>query len=71
MKNLIVILLLIIVATALAQSTKTDTTTLDFGTRIYDARMNRCICPFLKKDTSQMNPYFFADSMKINNPILP
>lgn len=64
MKNIFTSAFLFLAVTAFAQDTKKDTTTtLDYGARIYDARIGRYMSVD-PKQSKENNPYQFADTTK-------
>ncbi|MFZ4771899.1 MAG: hypothetical protein ACOYLO_17085 [Ferruginibacter sp.] len=64
MKNIFTSAFLFLAVTAFAQDTKKDTTTtLDYGARIYDARIGRSMSVD-PKQSKENNPYQFADTTK-------
>lgn len=62
MKNIFTSVLLCLAVSAFAQDTKKDTATaLDYGARIYDARIGRYMAVD-PKQSKENNPYLFADT---------
>jgi hypothetical protein len=60
MKNIFTSTFLFLAVTAFAQDTKKDSTALDYGARIYDARIGRSMS--VDPKSSQNNPYDFAQT---------
>ena len=61
MKNIFTSAFLFLAVTAFAQDNKKDTTALDYGARIYDARIGRSMSVD-PKQSKENNPYQFADT---------
>ena len=68
MKNIFTSTFLLLAVTAFAQDTKKDTTTtLDYGARIYDARIGRSMSVD-PNQSKENNPYQFADTIATKQP---